>query len=151
MKNTFIYVISAGADRHKIGHARNPLGRCAAFQCGSYDKLSVLFTKRVEGLFMAPAIERGAHYLLRHRRQHSEWFTVSGEEAIEAVERAFAGAREPVRDYTAPGSPQEPPLGLRVTDDLRSQIEAYAAARGMKRHAAILELMEVGLDAKGVP
>lgn len=47
------------------------------------------------------------------------------------------------------GNNQEPPLGIRPSPELRARIEAYAASKGISRHAAMLELIEAGLKAAG--
>lgn len=47
------------------------------------------------------------------------------------------------------GNAKRPPLGIRPPEELRARIEAYAAAKGLNRHAAMLELIEAGLKAAG--
>jgi hypothetical protein len=48
------------------------------------------------------------------------------------------------------GNNQPPPLGLRPPPELQARIEAYAASRGIRRHAAMLELIEAGLRVSSV-
>lgn len=42
--------------------------------------------------------------------------------------------------------PKEPPLSVRFTKARIEMIDAYAAKRGITRHAAVLLLVAVGLD-----
>lgn len=43
------------------------------------------------------------------------------------------------------GTPTAPPLSVRFGDVRLAEIDAYATKHGLKRHAAILELIDVGL------
>lgn len=42
--------------------------------------------------------------------------------------------------------PKEPPISIRPGAERQARIEAWAKARGLKRHAAILELIDLGLE-----
>jgi hypothetical protein len=42
--------------------------------------------------------------------------------------------------------PQEAPYSVRLGDERRAKIDAYAEKRRIKRHAAVLELIDKALD-----
>lgn len=48
--------------------------------------------------------------------------------------------------YTWMVQPKTPPLSIRPGDVRLAKIDAYAVKHGLKRHAAVLELVDVGLD-----
>jgi len=42
--------------------------------------------------------------------------------------------------------PKKPPLSIRLGDVRLAKVDAYALKHGLKRHAAVLELLDVALD-----
>lgn len=46
--------------------------------------------------------------------------------------------------------PKDPPLSVRLPKPLRERVEAWAAERGIKRNAAVVQLIERGLVPKPI-
>jgi hypothetical protein len=47
--------------------------------------------------------------------------------------------------YYGMRKPQEAPYSVRLGDERRAKIDAYAEKRRIKRHAAVLEIIDKGL------
>jgi predicted DNA-binding protein len=45
--------------------------------------------------------------------------------------------------------PKKPPLAVRVSDDLKARIDAWATDHGLKRNSAVVALIESGLAGVG--
>lgn len=84
--SSHVYVVGSDDGPMKIGIAIDPRNRLAELQVGHPFKLKVLRTWKHEA---AAHIELAAHKILRGNRLQGEWFSVSPEEAIAAVERAI--------------------------------------------------------------
>lgn len=84
----YIYVISAGADRQKIGVSNNPGGRLKQLQTGHSMRLSLEFARFTD---RAVEVEACAHGIATAFRLHGEWFDVSIEMAVDIVKHAIAG------------------------------------------------------------
>lgn len=84
--SSHVYVVGSDDGPMKIGIAIDPRNRLAELQVGHPFKLKVLRTWKHEA---AAHIELEAHKILRGNRLQGEWFSVSPEEAIAAVERAI--------------------------------------------------------------
>lgn len=141
----YVYVISAGDLRHKVGVAKDPDRRCRDLQCGSADKLVVVHREQI-GL-RAIEIEHAAHGLIRDKRLHLEWFAVSADEAVDAIRRAVAGERAPKPPSKATKwCDRNPPISLRLPSEIAGEVDAWAKAARMSRHAAIRFLLQLGLE-----
>jgi hypothetical protein len=141
-----VYVISAGPNRQKVGVANDPHVRCHELQCGSFDALEVVFAERT-GAARPTEVERAAHGFLRDCNAHREWFETTPEAAVLAVKRALSGERPvPIRK---PGVRwrADTPISVRVPSPLMGEIEAWARASDTTRHAAMVMLLERGLEA----
>lgn len=95
---TELYVVGSPRGPKKVGVANNPVLRLKQLRTGSSRRLELLFTTPApDGI--AVDIERRAHWLLREKKTHGEWFAVSAKEAIDAVQRALmeGGAGEKQR------------------------------------------------------
>lgn len=84
MVEVSVYVISAGDSAVKVGIAMRPKERLRTLQTAHYERLS-LFDTVVCTEDEAPTVESRAHRLLNDRRRSGEWFSVSPEEARNAV------------------------------------------------------------------
>lgn len=82
-----VYVMGADPGLKKLGFAINPDRRRSRMQTGSAVPLSLLH-KRVLPPSDAAPVEAYAHWLLRDRRKHGEWFDVTLPEAVAAIESA---------------------------------------------------------------
>lgn len=153
-----LYVIGPTRGPKKIGIAKNPERRIRALGTGHSRPLRLLYSCRVPSESVAVDIERRAHWLLRERRMHGEWFDVGARAAIEAVQRAVAenGAGE-----KASPSVGRPPLkknvativtAIRLPADMMERIDTLAGPnkRGeFIRDAVIRELKRREREAKG--
>lgn len=72
----------------KVGIAVDGLARLAGLQTGNWHELYVLKAGWAESVADARQIERDAHKVLQARNLTGEWFSVTAEEAIEAVSTA---------------------------------------------------------------
>jgi hypothetical protein len=83
-----LYIISDGSGPLKIGHSNRATGRVPRLQTGNPRILTVIHT--VTGLDSASAVERRVHGILAGRRVRpdGEWFDVTLEEALRAIEMA---------------------------------------------------------------
>lgn len=83
----FVYVISAGDVRHKIGMANDPEVRLRSLRTGVPDELTLIHSVEVSH---AQRAEAKAHQILAGKRIRGEWFDCSAEEAIAAVNSVAA-------------------------------------------------------------
>jgi hypothetical protein len=87
MKN-FVYVMGAATGPQKIGIAGNVARRLRSIQTGSHVPIVLAFSAETEGDGVAEKVENYAHWLLREKRLHGEWFDVTPSEARTAVNNA---------------------------------------------------------------
>ena len=87
-----VYVISAETGHVKIGIAGEPASRRKALQNAHYEVLTLRHFVRCTTK-EAPVFEREAHLLLSDKWIRGEWFRVSVEDAISAVEVAMRNVR----------------------------------------------------------
>src|SRR5271170_4204682 len=79
----FVYVIgNAGAGMYKIGCAVNPESRLQRLQGSSPLLLTLVVKKHFDRMVTA---ERAVHTLLRQFRRHGEWFALTSEQAVGAL------------------------------------------------------------------
>jgi DNA-binding XRE family transcriptional regulator len=102
----FVYVIRAVGGPVKIGVAASPEHRCKTMATACPFPLEMAFKYHVEGT-NPHKVERAAHRLLFDRRACGEWFNVSVDEAIQAIEKA-AG------QITNPPSIEDEPMRTRT-------------------------------------
>lgn len=86
---SYVYVISAGRNAHKIGISSNPKERLSGLQTASPTKLSLVYTIEVE---RPENIEARAHRILKPWRLEGEWFSIPAIGAISAIGQAIADA-----------------------------------------------------------
>ncbi len=89
LSERYVYVISAGLYRHKVGISDNPWKRVRELQTGHYEALRVICALETR---WAIEVERTVHLQLRDFRLQGEWFAVGAIDACCAV----AGAIETV-------------------------------------------------------
>ena len=90
----FIYLLSKPGGPTKIGKAWS-VGRRQAQLEMQYGQTLYLLGSWPVGQDVAYQVERYAHWLLRDKHYHNEWFNVSEDEAREAVEKALSGNYHP--------------------------------------------------------
>lgn len=173
----YVYVISAGPDRQKVGKARDPEERRRLLQTGSTELLVTLHHQHVAN---ARGVEGMAHQKLASHRLHGEWFAVDAQTAINAVRDsvvALGGETEPpsyerrqmprkivdgvglearrkaVREYHARRAETgQKKVTLWLTEEARLKLEKLKASAGSKDAAANLAIMAwEGPDAKPKP
>lgn len=118
----FVYVISAGPDRHKIGMAANPAQRVRDLQTGVPDTLELIHFVEVSS---PRRVEARAHRMLADHRVRGEWFGVTAEVAIGAV--SAVAAEYPVE---AQAPLDEPDLTRVSADVLAIQVARLAGRLG---------------------
>jgi hypothetical protein len=83
----FVYVISAGERRHKIGVATDPKSRLSTLQTGSPDELRIVHLFETDAAY---EVESRAHSYLKDQRIRGEWFEATENTAISMVGKAVA-------------------------------------------------------------
>ncbi len=91
---SYVYVIAGHQGAVKVGYSTNPQMRLAALQTASAGQLHMAHILATD--IDARMIEAEAHRLLDRHRLAGEWFDVSPEVAIEAVELAARNMGLPV-------------------------------------------------------
>lgn len=150
MSERFVYVISAGPMRQKIGVSWRPESRCETLMTIEKVPLEVHFSAPVDPAD-AFGIERLAHWQLRDHCLGGEWFGVSPEAAIENVMAAVVA-------YGAGERVPPPPKLERVYAIL--PLETWAAVDDWRRQqpkiptrsGAIRQMVLLAIDAEsGTP
>jgi metal-responsive CopG/Arc/MetJ family transcriptional regulator len=83
-----IYVVKSEPGPVKIGIATKPRNRFSELQTASHLPLSLEYIGECPEAAAAERIEARAHAILRSQHCRGEWFSVSAEEAVEAVMQA---------------------------------------------------------------
>lgn len=115
-----VYAISDG-DLIKVGFSGNLRGRLTELQAASPRPLTVCGDRTTE---RARAVERVAHYLLREQRVRGEWFNVSPEQAISAIDEAVRLVEE--EGFVVPVMAA---VAIRLTASMHRDLDAIVAAR----------------------
>lgn len=138
---TIVYVIRADEKRHKIGITGDLAQRLSALSTASGCDLTAVATFPSVA---AREVEKIAHWLLRDVRLRGEWFAVTAEAAITAVESALKLA---AAGFSPPKGGVDQPLQKVAT----SQTVMKAPARHLHRLSARRVLFEKkpGLYADG--
>lgn len=87
----YVYLIAAehGLGNVKIGLSKDPHSRLRQLQTANADKLTIYKTWKCDSLQEARQVEKSAHILLSKYKTNGEWYDVSYDVAIEAVERVI--------------------------------------------------------------
>lgn len=91
----YVYVMQSASGLVKIGVSKNVSARLKSLQASS--GLAIKLITTFGPLSKAIALERAAHALLADKREHGEWFSVTVNEAVEAislVEPEFSGKED---------------------------------------------------------
>ncbi len=126
-----IYVIGPRSGPRKIGLAANPRKRMNTLQTGHSGKIDLLYSRAVP-VECASDIERRVHWVLRDKRGVGEWFTVSLEEAKQAIEEASLTRGEGEKGKHAVGRPPlnaksaTKPVLVRLTEAQAERIDVLA-------------------------
>lgn len=148
MTSKSVYVIADGDGRRKIGFSQNAQTRLAQLQAAAGGQL-LLERHFVCGINQAGAVERLAHQLLAEKRLTGEWFDVTLEEAVAAIEEAIAtveagGFRTRL---TEPGHMSD--LGVRWTEEEREALQAAAADKSLTISALVRMIVVEWLKRHG--
>lgn len=156
---TNVYVIGSTRGPKKIGLAANPTARLRALRTGHSRPIELLYSEPLPDV-EATDIERRAHWLLRDKKTHGEWFAVSAKAAIDALKRAVAEGGEGEKDSPLVG---RPPLKrntetvvttIRLSADVAARIDELAGPnkRGeFIREAVERELRRITRNPANVP
>jgi hypothetical protein len=133
----YVYVIGPAAGLQKVGMATNPRARLAQLQTASPHDL-VLHESVAVPFDLAPAVERHAHRALIRHCVRSEWFEVSPEAAVAALDAAVTAIAQ-ARAPSAPARSWRLARPLRTTwrppdlEPLRRAVERAAEASAAQR------------------
>ncbi len=121
----FVYVIGGRSTSKKIGIATDPSRRLKAIQSGNSKVVSVLHSREVD-LSVAGMIEAHAHWVLKDHRESGEWFRVSLEQAIAAIDAAISADGNWVKAKRSVGRKKEFPnrITLPLSDEMLAGIDA---------------------------
>ena len=84
----YVYVMESGSGLIKIGVSKNLSARRKSLQCAS--GVEIKLAAKFGPLKRAVALERASHKIFASKRLHGEWFCVSTEEAIKAIDNLKA-------------------------------------------------------------
>ena len=121
----FVYVIGAPRTSKKIGIAADPSRRLQALQSGNSKVVSVLHSRKVDSS-VAAMIETHVHWMLKDYREAGEWFRVSLEQAIAAIDASIAADGNWVKAKRSVGRKKEFPnrITLPLSDEMLAGIDA---------------------------
>ena len=80
-----VYVIAQERGPVKVGISDKPMFRLRSLQTGHASRLDLKHSREADN---AKLVERLAHHALREKRLSGEWFDVTVDEAIAAIESA---------------------------------------------------------------
>ena len=84
---SYVYIIASPSGRMKIGKTGNPKRRLQQMRVDERVDLILEYAREVENSTLVESI---AHAILKEKRHHGEWFAVTLQEAIDAVNSALA-------------------------------------------------------------
>jgi hypothetical protein len=87
----YVYVISAGDNRHKVGISKNPQGRLSELQTGHFETLRLVHTQAAPD---PRAVEQDVHTHLSRWRIRGEWFNCPENVAVGMVRSRIEGEEE---------------------------------------------------------
>jgi hypothetical protein len=129
-----LYVIGSDTGPQKIGVSANVARRLAVLQTHSPHALTA--HHQAQPASDARLVERVAHALLAAKRLRGEWFDVSVEDAIAAIDQAIA-----LVDSGGHRSLLRQPITFTLPPDLIAEIDAVAAAEDRSR----AKMIEIGM------
>jgi len=150
MATSFIYVISKSLEMHKIGIGKNPAERLKQLQTGSSDSLHLIHFCKCKPS-MVEAIEDLAHQSLAEHCQGGEWFNVTAEVAIGAVDEAVkltladANVPGPVNSYIHFSSEDLKAwrLSHELTQDKSAALMGISLKRWRNQETGVVEIQRV--------
>jgi hypothetical protein len=176
-----VYVVHSMVGRAKIGRSQNAHRRVSQLRYKSEAKLSLAFAGRCSapmtaavemraheilaelslafaGRCSAPmtaAVEMRAHEILAESRYRGEWFSVTVNQAVDAVMQAAAELNcrlEPIPLIRTRGrkpTGKDPLMAFRVPPAIRSRVEKLAKEKGVTLSKAILAVLDKHLPKNG--
>jgi len=131
-KAEFLYVIGTGHRSVKVGRSVEPERRKNDLQGGAFAHLRVVYSRACDTAHLA---EKIAHTILAQYRQSGEWFQVSEQEAIRAVDTACGIATGEISPPAVPfGVSRKPCAKPMPTPAKALQDSARAAVLEFLRH-----------------
>ena len=144
MNSRFVYVAGDQNGALKIGISFNPTQRLTQLQHTS--PLVLHHQTSVSG--SARSVERVAHLLLSEKRLRGEWFDVSIEEAIAAVELAVEAVEAADLSLLDTGRKMDN-IGVRLHPGEREALERAAAVEGRTMSALLRKIFVDWLETRG--
>lgn len=144
----YVYVIGTEDGPQKIGIANNPESRRAIFQTGNPEPLMLAASVPVLK-HEALSVERYAHWLLEGSRIRGEWFNVSPDEALEAVEAAVKAVRDRKEAPPEDSSNRTASLSIRIWPSLKAEVDRIAKDDGRTTAQYVERLLIAHLQENG--
>lgn len=153
-KEMTIYMLSTGRKMKKIGISARSDIRHRQIQTANGGEVVLAYSQAIPAE-LAADIERRAHWLLREFKRRGEWFAVTAETAIAAIDRAIQERGEGEKLKSGAGRPSlnVKATQVRLPDKDRDRIRDLVGEQGMAafiREAVERELKrrEKGVNAK---
>jgi hypothetical protein len=149
-----VYVMGSDLGLTKVGMSRRPENRVRIIAAAS--GVAVRLQHATDDHVDASLIEAAAHRLLDAKRRAGEWFDVSVEEAISAVESAVAlieeqraeGLLPERRSYSCAFTMRVSTRFLEDLDDLRADVRPLVSRSDYLRRLVEAKKAERDVDAK---
>lgn len=136
IRKSFLYVISASDEKHKIGRSNNPESRLKQLQGANPDELKLSCARECEA-DISECAETLAHQHLAEFRTNGEWFCLPLDKAISSLEEAIDIS---TRDANTPGPVShylpfstEDLKSWRLTNGLTQSQSAALMGMGLKK------------------
>lgn len=126
-----VYVIKSNGGPVKVGISANPLKRSRMLELGGPYSMSVV---QVWDSEYAREVEKLAHGILLTKRLRGEWFEVSVDEAIAAIDQAIRSVVEYGRAAKF--------VYVRIPEDLKAWAQKQARAEGRSLANWLVRLVE---------
>ena len=130
----------------KVGVSLSPSGRCAVLQTSATGRLFLRYEYDAKSRLEALRLERTVHFILAGARVTGEWFAVSVERALEAVQQALTNPPTLPRATTHTANTKMASVRLDA-EELALLDKAAAKFDGNKTKAVVAGLRAV-LDGK---
>jgi len=152
----YVYIIE-GKERIKIGYSQSPESRIRDIQPNVSDDIKLAY--KTAELPQHRLIERLAHKLLKSHKTKGEWFKVSVQDGIDAINKAIQIAKDQKEDdYLATKSYRYEKLNISILGDdaikirkLRTLYEKRYGKRISLRETVVILLTEFSKKIEADP
>lgn len=146
----FVYVIGPSVGLQKIGFSSAPDNRCRKLQSTRSGKLKCWHRVAVPPE-MARTAEQYAHALLAEDRVHGEWFDVSIDAAIAAVDQAISAVLAGGKPEDIIPKPKTRLIAAHLSRDVGRQLRQIAAQERTDMKSLLIEAINTLFKSRGKP